>query len=211
MRTTYLIFLKPHFLRKAQFHITVVFLYLINYIFITIDLATNGQQVVALILVQFAVANNLVDTFGTTFVKPIYISQLLLVFLSTSLKFYHSEFGYWITLTSPIIMILTFISSARLVMLFFLLNEKKMLIPLVSHYPEFTIFILSLTLFSNLSKSEKMFIFEWSPSKTIRISNPNSCESIDNHITCDPEDNGENLKVIGLREAILQIINYRFY
>ncbi|CAG8483120.1 14537_t:CDS:1 [Dentiscutata heterogama] len=183
-----------------------------TYIFITIDLVTNGQQIVALILVHFAFANTTVDTSGTSFAKPLYIVQLLLVFLSTSLKFHHSSFGYWITLTSPIILVPAFVFSARLAMLRFLSNENKLLIPLVSNYPEFTIFIISLTLFSNLSKREKMFIFDWTPSKIIRISNQNSVGNTNNRITCDPDDKDENLKeIIELREAILQIINNRFY
>ncbi|RIB11980.1 hypothetical protein C2G38_2202010 [Gigaspora rosea] len=183
-----------------------------NYVFITVDLATNGQQVVALILIYFAFTNSIVEVFSTSFTRPLYMVQLPLVFLSASLKYHQSDFGYWITLTSPIILVLTFIFSARLAILCFLSNENKMLVPLVSHYPDFTTFIISMTLFSNLSKREKKFIFDWTPSKVIRISNQNSAGNINNRITCDPEEKDENLKeIIELREAILQIINNRFY
>ncbi|CAG8624819.1 2022_t:CDS:2 [Dentiscutata erythropus] len=174
MQSMNLVFLKPHFLRKVQFHLTIVILCLMTFIFITVDIVTNGQQIVALILVHFAVANTIVDTFGTSFAKPLYIVQLLLAYLSTALKFDLSSYGYWITLTSSIIIVPTFIFSARLALLCFLSNENKLLIPLVSNYPDFTIFIISLSLFSNLSKREKMFIFDWTPSKVIRISNQNS-------------------------------------
>ncbi|RIB11983.1 hypothetical protein C2G38_60737 [Gigaspora rosea] len=210
--TMYLVLLKPHFLRKIQFHVTIIILYMMNYTFITVDLATNGQQVVALILVFFAFSNNIVDTLGMGFTRPLYMVQLPLVFLSASLKYNHSDFGYWITLTSPIILVLGFIFSARLALLCFLSNENKLLIPLVSNYPDFTVFIISMTLFSNLSKREKMFIFDWTPSKIIRVSNQNSAGNTNNRITCDLEEKDENLKeIIEIREAILQIINNRFY
>ncbi|CAG8502892.1 13654_t:CDS:1 [Dentiscutata erythropus] len=208
----YLVFLKPQFLRKVQFHLTIVILCLMSYIFIAVDLVTNGQQIVALILVHFAVANTIVETFGTSFAKPLYIVQLLLVFLSTALKYNYSSFGFWVTLTSPIILVPTFIFSARLAMFCFLSNENKLLIPLVSNYPDFTIFIISLSLFSNLSKREKMFIFNWTPHQVIRISKQNSAGSTNNRITCDPDDKDEHLReIVELREAILQIINNRFY
>ncbi|RIB22097.1 hypothetical protein C2G38_2174760 [Gigaspora rosea] len=182
-----------------------------NYIFITVDLATRGKQVVALILVYFAFANNIVEIFGASFTRPLYMAQLPLVFLSASLKYSHSELGYWITLTSPIILVFVFIFFARLTMLCFLSNES-MLIPLISNCPDFAVFIISMTLFSNLSRREKKFIFDWTPSKVIRVSNQNSAGNLNNRITCDPEENNENFKeIIELREAILQIIINRFY
>ncbi|CAG8526445.1 7805_t:CDS:2 [Scutellospora calospora] len=154
-----------------------------TYLFITIDLATKGQQTIALILAQFAVTNNLVDTFGTSFAKPIYMAQLLLVFLTTSLQFHHSVYG------------------------------DDMLIPLISRYPKFTAFLISLSLFSNLSTCEEKFISDWSPSKQIKteiteFEHPLNC------IYFDPGHKNSQTarKPIAeeLRNAILQLMEYRF-